>query len=79
MLTSKRLPGDDNSRILVGEMVIVKDEHLPRGLWKLGLVQEIMRGRDGQTRAAIVKVASHDRQHLILKRPIQLLYPLEIQ
>ena len=77
--TSKRLPGDDNSRILVGEMVIVKDEHLPRGLWKLGLVQEIMRGRDGQTRAAIVKVASRDRQHSILKRPIQLLYPLEIQ
>ena len=77
--TSKRLPGDDSSRISVGEMVIVKDEHLPRGLWKLGLVQEVMRGRDGQTRAAIVKVASRDRQHSILKRPIQLLYPLEIQ
>ena len=46
---------------------------------ELGLVQEIMRGRDGQTRAAIVKVASRDRQHSILKRPIQLLYPLEIQ
>ena len=59
--------------------MIVKDEHLPRGLWKLGIVQEIMKGRDGLTRAAVVKVASRDRQHSILKRPIQLLYPLEIR
>lgn len=66
---SKRLPSGEGSQISVGEMVIVKDEHLPRGLWKLGLVQEIMMGRDGQTRAAVVKVASRDRQHSILKRP----------
>ena len=58
--------------------MVVKDDHLPRGLWKLGIVQNIMKGRDGLTRAAVVKVASRDRQHLILKRPIQLLYPLEI-
>lgn len=58
--------------------MIVKDDRLPRGLWKLGIVQETMRGRDGQTRAAVVMVASRDRQHLLLKRPIQLLYPLEL-
>ena len=34
--------------------------------------------RDGLIRAAVVKVASRERQHSILKRPIQLLYPLEI-
>ena len=59
--------------------MIVKDDRLPHGLWKLGIVQEIMKGRDGQTRAAVVKIASCDQQHSILKRPIQLLYPLEIQ
>ena len=38
-----------------------------------------MKRRDGLIRAAVVaKVASHERQHSILKRPIQLLYPLEI-
>lgn len=46
--------------------MIVKDDHLPHG--QLGIVQE-----------AVVKMASHDWQHLILKRPTQLLYPLEIQ
>ena len=35
-------------------------------------------GRDGRTRAAVVKVASCNQQHSILKRPVQLLYPLEI-
>lgn len=53
---SKRHSDDSNSPILVGEIVIVKDDHLPRGQWKLGIVQEIMRGRDGQTRAATVRV-----------------------
>jgi len=40
----KRGPGDINSQISVGEIVIVKDEHLPHGLWKLGIVQEIVKG-----------------------------------
>ena len=76
--SSKRGSGDSNSPISVGEIVIVKDEHLPRGLWKLGIGEEIMSGRDGLTRAAVVKVATRDRQHLVLKRPVQLLYPLEL-
>ena len=58
--------------------MIVEDDHLPRGQWKLGMVQEIMKGQDGLTRAAVVKIASRDRQHSVLRRPIQLLYPLEI-
>lgn len=66
------------SVIKVGDVVIVKDEHLPRGHWKLGVVQEVLTGRDGLTRAAVVKVAASDRRYSTLRRPIQLLYPLEI-
>ena len=58
--TSKRGPGDSNAQISVGQIVIVKDEHLPRGLWKLGIVQEVMKGGDGLIRAAVVKVASRE-------------------
>jgi len=77
-LISKKHPGDSKSSISVGEIVIVKDDRLPRGLWKLGIVQEVMKGRDGLTRAAVVKTVSRERQQSILKRPIQLLYPLEV-
>ena len=65
----------DRSVIATGDVVIVKDEHLPRGQWKLGVVQEVL---TGFTRAAVVSVAASDRQQSTLKRPIQLLYPLEI-
>ena len=34
-------------------------------------------GADGLPRGALVRVASRDRQHTLLKRPVQLLYPLE--
>ena len=64
--------------IKVGDVVIVKDEHLPRGHWKLGVVQEVLTGRDGLTIAAVIKVAASDQRYSILRRPIQLLYPLEI-
>ena len=68
----------DKCGIATGDVVIVKDEHLPRGQWKLAVVQEVLTGRDGLIRAAVVKVAGSDRQQSTLRRPIQLLYPLEI-
>ena len=61
-----------------GDVVIVHDDALPRGFWKLGQIQEVLTGRDGQSRAALVRVATRDRQHILLRRPLQLLYPLEI-
>ena len=42
------------------------------------LTEFILKGQDGLTRAATVKVASSDQRTTILKRPVQLLYPLEI-
>ncbi len=61
-----------------GDIVIVHDESLPRGLWKLGRVQEVLTGRDGLPRGALVRVAVRRKQQKLLKRPLKLLYPLEI-
>ena len=72
-ISEKKQPG-----LSVGEVVIVHDEHLPRGLWKLGRIQETIEGRDGQIRGATIKMAKRDRQQDLLRRPIQLLYPLEL-
>ena len=35
--------------------MIVKDKELPCGQWKLGMVDEMMKGRDG-----VVRVAHHN-------------------
>ena len=62
----------------IGDVVIVHNEKLPRGLWKLGRIIELLKGRDGHFRAAIVKTTRTDGQSMLLRRPIQLLYPLEL-
>ena len=56
-------------------MVIIHDEGLPRGLWKLGKIEEVISGRDGKVRGAILRLASGSG---MLRQPIQLLYPLEV-
>ena len=67
------------SSIARGDVVVVHDENLPRGFWRLGRVEEVLTGRDGQIRGATVRLASRNRQQTLLHRPIQLLYPLEIR
>jgi len=62
-----------------GDVVIVHDEHLPRGLWKLGRVHSVIKGRDGLIRGAVVKLTNKEGREILLNRPVQLLYPLEVQ
>lgn len=63
----------------MGDVVVVHDEHLPRGLWKLEKIVSVMKGRDGCIRGATVKIGNKDGHKVLLNRPIQLLYPLEVQ
>ena len=67
-----------HSSIASGDVVVVHDENLPRGFWRLGRIEEVISGRDGKIRGATVRLASRNRQKTLLHRPIQLLYPLEI-
>ena len=45
-IAKKRPKGGDHSQISIGSIVIVHDDHLPRGLWKLGRIQAVLRGQD---------------------------------
>ena len=67
-----------DSSLSVGDIVVIHDENLPRGLWKLGTVEELMVGADGNVRSAKVKVTSGDRNSISIKRPLQRLYQLEL-
>ena len=59
-------------------MVLIPGNGKPRGFWKLAKVESLINWNDGQTRGAVVRVASADRRPTLLRRPLQLLYPLEI-
>lgn len=68
--------GTAKPSLSVGDIVIVHNEQLPRGLWKLRRIQELL---EGCYRGAIVKTVTRDGQPEMLRRPIQHLYPLEVE
>ena len=57
----------------VGEVVIVWDEDKNRNKWKLGIVNQLIEGRDGVIRGAQVRTSNGE-----LERAVQHLYPLEL-
>ena len=65
------------SFILVGSIVLVHDEKL-RGFWRLAKVNQLLTGKDGLVRGAVVKVTSGKDKFTELQRLLQLLYPLEV-
>ena len=62
----------------VGDVVILRDELTKRVFWRLGVVTELLTGRDGLTRAAIVKTVNSERTQL-LRRSVKHLIPVELK
>ena len=60
-------------QLKIGSIVLVKEDNLPRLKWPLGIIVEVLHGRDGLIRG--VKVKTSKGEYL---RPIQRLLDLEI-
>ncbi|XP_068739951.1 uncharacterized protein [Montipora capricornis] len=56
-----------------GDVVLIKGEERNRGLWRLGVVDKLIPGRDGIVRAVRLRAGKS-----FLERPAQHLYPLEL-
>ena len=66
-------------RLLSGDVVIIHEDGLHRGLWKLGRVESLFKGKDGLVRGAVVKSTTPKKGNTTrLRRPLQRLYPLEL-
>ena len=39
-----------------GELITAQEDNLPRGQWKMGIIQKTLRGEDGVARGAEIKV-----------------------
>ena len=73
-----RVQGGTPYSLEKGEVVTVYDEGHPRGLWRLGRIEDLIRSTDGGIRGVLVKV-SCKTGHRLLRRPIQHIYPLEVR
>ena len=60
-----------------GDIVLVQDENWKRGMWKTGIIEQLIVGKDGVTRGAKVSKPGKGKYEYIC-RPVQKLYPLEI-
>ena len=63
----------------VGDVVTVFDDKLPRGLWKLGKIEELIPGADNQVRGAKVRVHVDSGKTNVIQRSVLKLYPLEVK
>ncbi|XP_054282052.1 uncharacterized protein LOC128999514 [Macrosteles quadrilineatus] len=70
---SKENSGKGSRTISTGDIVLIGDDNIKRINWPLALVLETIRGKDGVCRVAKLKTAKGE-----LTRPIQRLYPIEI-
>ena len=59
----------------VGELVLFHEANQKRVMWSVGVVDELIIGKDGKARAAWLRVAGAD----MINRPIQRLFPIEVQ
>ena len=62
-----------------GEVVIVYDEGHPRGMWRLGRIENLIEGADGKVRGVCIRVISKNGRVTVLRRPVQHIYPLEVR
>jgi len=60
-----------------GDLVLIQEDSVKRGLWKVGIVEDLIIGKDGQVRGASVRKVAKGKPEF-LKRPLQKLFPLEI-
>ena len=58
----------------VGEVVIVKEDNVPRGMWKVGRIEELVKGSDGNIRTVRIYLPNGKSYY----RTINHIFPLEI-
>lgn len=58
---------------------MLKNDATSRAFWKLGKVEELIPGRDGNVRAAVVKSVSDSGRPSRLRRVVQHLVPIEVK
>ena len=71
--------GGNKRRISIGDLVLLKNDSTSIAFWKLGKVEELIPGKDGNVQAAVVKVANNSGCPSHLRRVVQHLVPIKVK
>ena len=61
-------------KLQIGDVVIIKDDERNRAKWKLGIINNLIQGRDGVVRGVKLRAGRS-----FMERAVQHIYPLELQ
>ena len=65
-----------DDQVAVGDIVLMKEDSLPRNRWRMGRVENLVIGRDGYCRGVKLATLSKTGRPTICSRPLQKLVPL---
>ena len=66
------------SNISTGDFVLIYEDNVKRGLWKVGIVEELIAGTDGHVRGAKVRKPGRGKPEIV-NCPIQKLFRWKVQ
>ena len=69
---------DELTKLLLNDVVLIRDDSLKINVWKKGKVEKLIHGVDGKIRGALLKVC-HGGHTSYIQRPLQRIVPLEVQ
>ena len=63
----------------VRDVVCVYEDKVKRLNWTMARVERLLVGKNGNFRAAVIRAIVKNRKPMLLKRPLQRLFPIELQ
>ena len=67
-------PNKHQQIVNVKDIVIVQEDKMPRFAWKVGIVEQVVKGTDDNILRAVVRIP---RTKSLIKRPVNRLYLIE--
>jgi hypothetical protein len=73
-------PGKKHSlEVQVGDVVLIEEDNVKRLNWPIAVIESLLRGNDGNVRAATVRMFNKAGKIATTRRAVQRLYPVEVK
>ena len=68
----------DGQSVKVGDVVLIQEDNVKRLNWPIAVIESLLKGKDGNVRAATVRTFNKAGKFTTTRRAVQRLYPVEV-